>query len=628
VLPIVRRNRRSVVCAAALASVLTAQAAAAAGPEQELADRYSPVVALKKSEGPCGAEVVKGEPYRPTTVDIVLDNEEVTLRGPEKGHPVVKRAPTAADLYGKGARYFLNFPGNPLRPGCTYERDGKQFAAGRPSIAYAHIVTEPGVPDRLALEYWFYYYFNDFNDKHESDWEGIQLVFDVGTVEEALGTEPVEVGYAQHEGGERADWDSDKLEKVGGHPLVYSAAGSHASYYSERLWLGRGAAEGIGCDDTTGPSTQRRLRAVVVPTSPESRAGKYSWLAYEGLWGQRERKPNNGPTGPNTKDRWTAPITWQEELRERSVSVPTAGVLGESVTGAFCATVEFAAGVLNNFFDAPVWTILVIIAVLVPILVVVGRTTWSPAPLEPIRSRRAGGQILRTAGGLYLRHPTLFLALGAIVVVIEFLTVGFEAAVDAIIQPSGEGFELTFTPLAVALAGAAAAVLLRNLDSGRRLRVDIAYRLVLRKFWSLVGAVLLAAAVILVLFVSIVGIPWAIRRLVERAFVVQEVMLHGCSARSSQRATTELVRGNWWRSAAILLVLYAITVALGPIVGFVLLFTTSLPLVFVNVVGSALYVLVLPYTAIAACLLFFDLEERREESAVRAPRTGLVSSPT
>jgi VPS62-like protein len=115
---------------------------------------------------------------------------------------------------------------------------------------------EPKTSQRLALQYWFFYYFNNFNDKHEADWEGLQLVFNVDSARRGLLTEPVEVGYAQHEGGEQADWDSEKVEKVGNHPIVYSAAGSHASYYSSALWLGTSAREGVGCDDTRG----RRLR--------------------------------------------------------------------------------------------------------------------------------------------------------------------------------------------------------------------------------------------------------------------------------------------------------------------------------------------------------------------------------
>ena len=49
-------------------------------------------------------------------------------------------------------------------------------------------------------------------------------------------SEPVEVGYSQHEGAERADWGDDKLELVDGtHPVVYPAAGSHANFFDESL---------------------------------------------------------------------------------------------------------------------------------------------------------------------------------------------------------------------------------------------------------------------------------------------------------------------------------------------------------------------------------------------------------
>jgi hypothetical protein len=86
--------------------------------------------------------------WRPTAVDIVLDSPQVTLHSPGKGSRVVKRAPAAADLFGKGEGYYLDFPGNPLRPRCTYDRDGKRFALGKPSIAYAHYRHQAGKPQR------------------------------------------------------------------------------------------------------------------------------------------------------------------------------------------------------------------------------------------------------------------------------------------------------------------------------------------------------------------------------------------------------------------------------------------------------------------------------------------------
>src|SRR4249920_2059499 len=94
------------VCVAALLG--PAVAFGADGADQQLAEKYAPVVGLKEHE-PC-AET--GEPYRPVPVETVLGQAEVVLLGPDG--KVAKQAPTAADLYGKGDGYWLDFPGDPL----------------------------------------------------------------------------------------------------------------------------------------------------------------------------------------------------------------------------------------------------------------------------------------------------------------------------------------------------------------------------------------------------------------------------------------------------------------------------------------------------------------------------------
>jgi hypothetical protein len=214
---------------------LPAAARGATGDEVRLAERYVPVLALKHQSKPCGT----GEAYRPAPVDLVLGNPEVVLR--DRRGRVVMKAPTASFLFGKPDSFYLDLPGNPLHPGCTFERDFKRWNAGKPAVTYVHFATEPGRPGKLAVQYWFYYTFNNFNDKHESDWEFVQLVLDASSVEEALREAPIEVGVSQHEGGERAAWSSEKLEKEGDHPVIYPGSGSHANYYSSALWLGRSA---------------------------------------------------------------------------------------------------------------------------------------------------------------------------------------------------------------------------------------------------------------------------------------------------------------------------------------------------------------------------------------------------
>ena len=287
--------RRLAALAAAIALVslaVTGVASAAGGPEQELADRYAPVVRLVEQKEECGP----GEPYRPIDINAILGEPTVALRGPWTGSDLVKIAPTGADL-GKGLyEYHLDFPGNPLRPGCSYEQWARRVTQGTKPTTYAHVATEKG---RLALQYWFFYPFNDFNNTHEGDWEMIQLNFDAPDAQQALETHPTEVGYSQHEGAERAAWDDEKLNRVGGtHPVVYAAEGSHANFYDSALFLGRSASEGVGCDDTRGPSTQIRPVVDTIPSDPAAAYKAYPWIAFEGRWGELQPAFFNGPTGP------------------------------------------------------------------------------------------------------------------------------------------------------------------------------------------------------------------------------------------------------------------------------------------------------------------------------------------
>jgi len=99
--------------------------------EQALAARYAPVVQLVEQKEECGP----GEPYRPIDINTILGQDTVALRGPWSGSDLVKVAPTAADL-GRGLyEYHLDFPGNPLKPGCDYERWSRRITEGtKPTV--------------------------------------------------------------------------------------------------------------------------------------------------------------------------------------------------------------------------------------------------------------------------------------------------------------------------------------------------------------------------------------------------------------------------------------------------------------------------------------------------------------
>jgi hypothetical protein len=255
--------RLSVVLAAIAVSAVLATAAQAVDPSHVLALRYEPVVRLVEQMEPCA----HGEAYQPTDVRRVLGSADVALRGPWDTINIVKVAPTAADLAQGLFDYHLDFPVHAVAPGCTYDLWSHRINQGRAPRMYARVATERAYAGELALQYWFFYVFNDFNDKHEGDWEMVQLDFDAASSADALSTKPSLVGYSQHDGAESAHWGDSKLQIIDGtHPVVYPALGSHANYYTSALHLGRSAAEGVGCDDTSAPSRELHPKVSLVPT--------------------------------------------------------------------------------------------------------------------------------------------------------------------------------------------------------------------------------------------------------------------------------------------------------------------------------------------------------------------------
>jgi len=360
-------------------------------------------------------------------VDDLFGEPTVALRGPWNPTDLVKIGPVAGDLSGR-YEYHLDFPGSALDPGCSYERWARRITEGSEPAVYAHVATDPAFPGRVALQYWFFYAFNDFNNKHEGDWEMIQLVFDGDDAAAALARDrPAEVGYSSHEGAERAEWGDDKLEIVDGtHPVVFPAAGSHANKYTAALYLGSSADAGVGCDDTEGPHRELRPVVLTIPSDPKAAEGALPWITFEGRWGELQKAFFNGPTGPNLKDQWTAPIEWAEGWRDRSYAVPTGGILGTGATDLFCTGVERGSAALMRLLRNPGATLVFLALLLGLVAYAVVRATWTPvAPLRVAR-RRTWGQVLAASARMYVKHMRLFVGLGLLLLPIMLVVTALQ----------------------------------------------------------------------------------------------------------------------------------------------------------------------------------------------------------
>lgn len=608
-------------------------AAAAPADEVALARTYAPVVRLKEQSEPCGP----GEPYEPIDINLLMGNDEVALRGPWDTVNLVRVAPTADDLSRGLHDYHLDFPGNALDPGCTYERWSQRLTAGTPPTIYARVVTEAGEPGRLALQYWFFYVFNDFNNTHEGDWEMIQLNFDAATPDEALARRPVEVGYSQHSSAERARWGDPKLQIVGGtHPVVYPAAGSHANFFRSDLFLMRSSAEGVGCDNTTGPSRTIDPVVATVPHSPQQYMRAFPWLGFEGRWGEKQRGFYNGPTGPNLKDQWTHPISWsRESWRDESFAVPGGGLLGTRGTDFFCGSIAAGSNALLRMKARPLPALLVIGALALLLVWALSRTRWGPSSPLRVARRRAWGQLLSASARMYLGHirvffgiGLLFLPLGMLVALVQWLI--FRVSVlSPLVSEAGErngfvaalalGLGLVVTLLGLAIVQAAAARAIVEIDAGRPVSALSAYRDVAGRLRPLLLALVVAVAAQVVLNLTVVLIPVAIFVLVRWSLLAVVIGIERAPAWGGLRRSAALTRRHWWRAASIIIGITGAAVLAGPTAGVLALLATGASFNVVNLIAAVVYAAVLPFAAIAATYLYFDLRVRHETAPAPEP---------
>lgn len=135
------------------------------------------------------------------------------------------------------------------------------------------------------LQYWFFYYHNDFPrtdiGDHEGDFEMVQVKVDANA-------KPLFAVYAHHKGASKCGWDD--VRKRGSRPIVYVALGSHASYF-------RSGPQGQDRDNDG--ARERRLRGLIrIGTSSPQ------WLNWPGVWGGSGASPR----GPKRQgEKWSDP---------------------------------------------------------------------------------------------------------------------------------------------------------------------------------------------------------------------------------------------------------------------------------------------------------------------------------
>jgi len=591
---------------------------------QQLADTYAPIAMLRRQSAPCDK---RGEGYVPAPVYWIFGNPDIRLRadagGKVSADPVLKAGFSPADLATAGPGTYIDFPNDPQHPGCRYETWFARIVEryDLQPTTYVHVRIDEG-KHKLYLQYWFWYLFNDWNNRHESDWEMIQLVFTTTDPAEALAIGPDEVGFAQHESGQLLHWDDARLQRDGAHVLVYPGAGSHASYPTNDLFISWGErGSGFGCDNTTGPSVSTPLRAVVIP-DPVDPTGPFAWTLFEGRWGQRGEPLFDGPLGPNLSEKWSDPARAMANWTTAALTVPASTSVGLDATRTFCSVTEFGSRLVARMIDKPWAAAALGIAVLGLIASALYRI-W-PYLLEAL--------------DIYGNELATFLGIGLVAIPIGFafnLLLQLLARVSPFDQVLG-WFRLSggaaFTAASIVGGLQQAAMLLlvvpavvqamEQIRRGERPTVRGSYRASIAYFGANFSAWLIYILLIGSVGLTIIALPLALYAGITMQFFVQAAILeHESPGWKALWGSWRTTRAQIPRTLSLTIGFLIIAVLPGPVVGLTFLILGGSRVQFANLASGFLYALLIPYAYIGLTMAWHRL---RHDPIIEP---GIVTTP-
>ena len=319
--------------------------------------------------------------------------------------------------------------------------------------------------------------------------------------------------------------------------------------------------------------------------------------------------------------------------------MPAGDTTADQLVRSFCATVEFGSAQLIKLKQEPAVLVISLLVVLGIISALLGRTDWSEVAPLPIVRRRRAGQIIGAArrfwsGRLVRFVPAGVVYLGASIVVgILVGIIGSAPLVDTLLSTDrnigavGILVSATVVGLAYAMSiGIVVAIVslqLQSIDDGAEITGWQAARLAGERLGALLTTLLRAVAITVGLIITVVGIPWAFRQLIRYQFVAQVVVLEDRRGKDALRRSSELSRGRWWHTAAVIALVTLLVFVVGSVAGLLLLIVLSgVPLWLFSALVTVASALLVPFVAITYVLLYGDA---RAEHAGAPPAEPVVA---
>jgi len=145
----------------------------------------------------------------------------------------------------------------------------------------------------IAIQYWFFYFYNDWLNNHPGDWETITVFLNTNL-------EAVEAIYSTHYEANRHSWNN--INTIDTHPQVFISNGGHGSYNHSGNTYYYSFIVNIANDNHLGDREILSPSSVQVSGSTqytlldlgEMEKNNDHWIWFEGRWGD----DSSAPQGP------------------------------------------------------------------------------------------------------------------------------------------------------------------------------------------------------------------------------------------------------------------------------------------------------------------------------------------
>ena len=405
----------------------------------------------------------------------------------------------------------------------------------------------------------------------------IQLAFDASTPEEALARGPTRIAYAQHGGGETAGTTGSSRRRPRTRWSTSLRGPTRAS--TSRLSTSGAAGRAQGLDATTreaSPTSSGLRRPLFRPSRrrEQARVAELPWpLRPEGRKASQagSRAPARSASGRGPSPGWKTCAA-----RRRRCRFPEGP--GATVTD-FSATQSRASPGPRTFWGTGSGSSAISLGLVAITVVPLRRAAVAPSrPYSPTKERPRASCLV--AWILYRQHA---LTLLSVALVIVLLSIGIARLLQLISQIHVHGDRLharrprARQPLRRLLRFArvpAGARPRRRPDRGR----PSTHRR--RRASDAVGRVpggrpapaappvveVLGVLAMVGLALTLIGIPYAIKKAVDWTFAGQEVVFRRCKAREALSGSAQRVRGRWWAIAGVNVAIFFLGAMLAPLI--------------------------------------------------------------